>query len=150
MQEKKQREGRKPAGRRLLKIFLSIVLILVLIRIALPYIVLHYANKALAGIPGYYGHVEDIDIALIRGAYQLDNLFINKVDSLTQAQTTFFKVETIDLSIEWKALFHGSVVGEMVVQRPMLRFTKEKTELDQVKQDTTDFRLLLDKFMPLN
>jgi hypothetical protein len=32
----------------------------------------------------------------------------------------------------------------------MLRFTREKTELDQVKQDTSDFRDLLNKFMPLH
>src|SRR6187402_28140 len=65
-------------------------------------------------------------------------------------QTTFFKVETIDLSIEWRALLHGSLVGEMVFERPMIRFTREKTDLGQVKGDTSDFRDLLDKFMPLN
>src|SRR6188472_1955179 len=123
MQEKKKAPGEKRSRkRRLLKIFLAIIIVLVIIRISLPYIVLHYANKSLAGMPGYYGHVQDIDISLIRGAYQLDNLFINKLDSVNQMQTTFFKVETIDLSIEWRALFHGSLVGEMVIERPMLRF----------------------------
>jgi hypothetical protein len=150
MQEEKKSQRKKGPRRRLLKIILSIVIVLVIIRVALPYIVLHYANKALATMPGYYGHVEDIDIALIRGAYQLDNLFINKVDSANQMQTTFFKVETIDLSVEWKALFHGSLVGELVFERPMLRFTREKTDLNQVKKDTSDFRDLLDKFMPLH
>lgn len=98
---------------------------------------------------GYYGHVEDIDIALIRGAYQLNNLYINKVDTNTQVQTTFFHVETIDMSLEWHALFKGSVVGEVVFESPMLRFTRDKTELNQVKEDTTDFRVLLNKLMPL-
>jgi hypothetical protein len=150
MQEEKKSRRKKGARSKLLKILLSIFIILLIVRVALPYIVLHYANKSLAGMPGYFGHVEDIDIALIRGAYQLDNLFINKVDSVTQMQTTFFKVESIDLSVEWRALFHGSLVGELVFQRPMLRFTREKTDIDQVKKDTSDFRDLLDQFMPLN
>jgi len=151
MQEKKKAPITKHLRKkRLLKIFLAIIIILIIVRVTLPFIVLHYANKSLAGMPGYYGHVQDIDISLIRGAYQLDNLYINKLDSVTQMQTTFFKVETIDLSIEWRALFHGSMVGEMVFQRPMLRFTREKTDLDQVKKDTSDFRDLLDAFMPLH
>ena len=149
MRDKKNTAVKKPR-RRLLKIILAIVLVLVIFRLALPYIVLRYANKALAGLPGYYGHVQDIDIALIRGGYQLDNLFLNKVDSVTQAQTTLLKVETIDLSVEWKALFKGALVGEVIFERPMLRFTKDRAEPNDVKEDTTDFRILLDKFMPLN
>jgi hypothetical protein len=149
MQEKISAPEKKRSRKRLLKIFLAIALVLLIIRLILPFVVLHYANKALAEMPGYYGHVEDIDIAMIRGAYQLNNLYINKLDSSNQMQTTFFKVETIDLSVEWRALIHGSLVGEMVFQRPMLRFTKDKTELNQVKKDTSDFRDLLDQFMPL-
>ena len=149
MQRKENTGGKKPSKRRLLKIFLSIAIVLLLVRLALPYVVLHYANKTLAGMHGYYGHVEDIDIALIRGAYQLNNIYINKVDSVSQKQTAFFRVETIDLSVEWKALFHGELVGELVFDRPMLRFTRDKTEPEDVKKDTTDFRMILDKFMPL-
>src|SRR4029079_1737539 len=119
MQKEEKSPGKNHRSKRLLKIILSIVIVLVIIRVTLPFIVLHYANKALAGMPGYYGHVEDIDIALIRGAYQLDNLYINKLDSTNQMQTAFFKVQTVDLSVEWRALFHGSLVGEMVFEKPM-------------------------------
>jgi hypothetical protein len=149
MEGKQNSKGNKPRRRRLLKIFLSIFIVLLLIRLVLPYVVLHFANKTLAGMHGYYGHVEDIDIALIRGAYQLNNIYINKVDTNTQMQTAFFRVQTIDLSLEWKALFHGSIVGELVFDRPMLRFTKDKTEPNQVKKDSSDFRAVLDQFMPL-
>jgi len=45
-----------------------IILVLVIFRILLRYILLHYANKTLANVPGYYGHVEDIDVSLYRGA----------------------------------------------------------------------------------
>ena len=49
--------------KRWLKILLGVLIVLVAFRLALPYIVLRYANKTLAEMDGYYGHVEDIDIA---------------------------------------------------------------------------------------
>jgi hypothetical protein len=136
-------------GTRTGKTIVIILVVLICIRLLLPYVVLHYANRSLASMDGYYGHVDDINIALIRGAYQLKNIYINKVDSVTDVQTTFFHSEVIDLSVEWKALFHGAIVGELVFQRPLLRFTKDKAEPKQVTQDTTDFRIILKKFMPL-
>jgi len=136
-------------GRRGVKIFLIVFVVLLVIRLILPFIVLHYANRTLAKMPGYYGHVQDIDIALIRGAYQLNNIYINKIDTATDLQLPFFRSDVIDLSVEWKALFHGSFVGELVFERPVLRFTKDKAEPAQVQKDTTDFRIMLKKFMPL-
>ena len=98
---------------------------------------------------GYYGHVQDIDIALYRGAYQINNMYLNKLDSASGKQTDFFKVNNIDLSVEWKALFHGSLVGELVFNTPKLVFTKDKAEIGDVKKDTNDFRKILKDFMPL-
>jgi len=135
--------------RRALKIVLIVVLVLAAIRLALPYVALYFANKRLADMPGYYGHIEDLDIALIRGAYQLDSIYLNKVDSNTQKQTPFFSARQVDLSVEWKALFHGSIVGELVFESPVIRFTKEKAEPKQVQQDSSDFKDLKDDFMPL-
>ena len=98
---------------------------------------------------GYYGHIDDIDIALYRGAYQINDMYLNKKDSASGKQTDFFKVKTIDLSVEWKALFHGSLVGELEFMDPKLIFTKDKAELGEVKKDTNDFRKILKDFMPL-
>lgn len=141
--------------RRTAKILIGIVVGIVVIRLILPYVILHFANKSLAGMNGYYGHIDDIDLAIIRGAYQIDSIYINKVDrglegNITAKQTPFFASREIDLSIEWKALFNGSIVGELVFQRPYLLFTKDKVEPKEVVKDSADFRKILDKFMPLN
>ncbi len=131
------------------KILLIVLAVLIVIRIILPYVVLHYANKSLANMKGYYGHIEDIDLALIRGAYKIDSIYLNKVDTVSQKQTHFFSAEFIDLSVEWKALFHGSIVGELVFEKPMLKFSKDKVEPKDLRNDSTDFKKLLDDFMPL-
>jgi hypothetical protein len=127
----------------------SILLLLILLRIALPYIVLRYVNKTLANLHGYYGHVNDIDIHLYRGAYVINDLYLNKVDSNTKQQVPFFSSRVIDLSVEWKALFHKRIVGELEFVDPTLRFTKDKAEPKTVQQDTDDFRHVLKKLMPL-
>ena len=135
--------------KRWLKIFIGVLIFVGILRLILPYVVLRYANKTLAEMDGYYGHVEDIDIALIRGAYQIDSIYINKVDSTTNKQTPFFSASEVDLSIEWKALFHGSLVGEFVFEKPRIDFTKDKVEPKDVRNDSSSFKQLKEDFMPL-
>lgn len=122
---------------------------IVIARLVLPYVVLHLVNKNLATMKGYYGHVKDIDLAIIRGAYKVDSIYLDKKDTVTNKQTPFFAASIIDLSVEWKALFKGSIVGEVVLQEPMLRFTKDKVEPKDVARDSSALKELLDDFMPL-
>lgn len=135
--------------RKALIITVAIVAVIVAARVALPYVVLHYANKTLNEMAGYHGHIADIDLALIRGAYKIDSVYLNKVDSTTGDETPFLAASLIDLSIEWRSLLKGSLVGEVVVDRPLVRFTKEKVEPKEVQKDSSDFRKVLDGFMPL-
>lgn len=135
--------------RRRWRIVLIVVGALVVLRLLLPVILLHFANKRLANMPGYYGHINDIDLALMRGAYMIDDIFIDKVDSTTQARSPFLAADRIDLSVEWKALFQGSVVGELVIEQPQVTFTLDSVEPAQVQKDTSDFKDLLRDFMPL-
>lgn len=138
-----------PRKRRKYIIIGSILLVLIIARLLLPYIVLKYANKSLAEMKGYYGHVEDIDISLLRGAYQLDKIYINRVDSATNTQAAFFSAREIDLAIEWRPLLNGKVVGNIEALHPKLVFSKEKAEIQDVVKDTNDFRKILKDFMPL-
>jgi hypothetical protein len=140
----------KPRQRKIAWIIMGIVILIIALRLALPYIVLHYTNKSLAKMNGYYGHVEDIDIALIRGAYRVDSIYLNKSDTVSGKQTPFFAASAIDLSIEWKALFKGSIVGEVVFEKPTVLFTKDKVEPADIAKDSADFKKVLDDFMPLS
>ncbi|MCC6412064.1 MAG: DUF748 domain-containing protein [Saprospiraceae bacterium] len=131
------------------KIVAIIIVVLVAARIALPYVILHYANKKLASLDALYGHIDDIDIALYRGAYKIDSIYINKKDAVSGKQTKFFASDVIDLSVEWSALFKGRIVGELVFDRPSLVFTKDKTEPKDIQKDSSDFKTVLDGLMPL-
>lgn len=142
---------KKPKKKRLRNIIISIVVILIAVRIALPYIVLKYVNKKLSELQEYYGHVEDIDIALIRGAYVINDIKLVKIGNDQGKKDTipFFKSKQIDLSVQWKAIFKGSVVGEIYVEDPVLNFVKGKHKGEDAKADTADFRQLIKDLMPL-
>src|SRR5690349_11986901 len=142
-----QRHRRK--RNRVFTALLIVVALIVAVRLALPYVILHYANQTLAEMDGYNGHIEDIDLAILRGAYTIDSIYINHVDSATQKETPFMSASMVDLSVEWRSLLKGSLVGEVVVDRPVMRFTKEKVEPKEVQKDTADFRHVLDELMPL-
>ncbi len=131
------------------KIIISVVLFLLIVRLILPYAMLHYANKSLANIHGYFGHVRDLDLSIYRGAYTIKDFYIDKIDSSTQERTPFISSQTIDLSLEWKSLFHGRLVGELEFLNPTIRFTKDKAEPAAIQKDTSDFRKVLKTFMPL-
>lgn len=108
--------------RRLWIILGSVLLLLIIFRLLLPGIVKHYVNKTLSEMDGYYGYVKDIDIHLIRGAYSINGINIQKEES--EVRTPFFSAPTLDLSVEWQALWEGEIVGEIVAVEPKLIFAK--------------------------
>lgn len=51
----------------------AVLLVLIALRVALPFFVTSYVNDSLSRIPGYRGYVDDIDMSLWRGAYGWKN-----------------------------------------------------------------------------
>ena len=110
------------------KILIGILLLLIAVRIALPTIVKNYLNKTLENIEGYTGHVEDVDIALYRGAYRIDGLVLKSTEQ--DSDRPFFSSEGIDLSLSWSAIFDGAITGEIILERPELNFVATESEED--------------------
>ncbi len=99
------------------------LLLMVVLNLALEPVAKHYVNKELGKLEGYQGHVEDIDIALWRGAYKIEGLYIEKIGS--KAPEPFFGANVIDISVQWAALFKGAIVGEVIIDQPKLNFAVE-------------------------
>jgi hypothetical protein len=140
----------KRAGRRKRRWIIvgSIAAVLLIFRLFLPAIVLKYVNKQLGELEEYYGHVENIDIALIRGAYVIKDIKLVKIDKDLSDTIPFFECPRVDLSVEWKALFKGSLVGKINLKEPVVNFVKEEHKGEDLRQDTTDFRQLIRDLMP--
>lgn len=105
-----------------------LALVLVVMRIMLPFWVRDYVNKTLSELDDYRGHVEDVDLALWRGAYKIREIKIVKTSG--DVPVPFFSAPLIDLSVEWAALFHGAFVGEINFVKPQLNFVHAPSEED--------------------
>jgi hypothetical protein len=129
-----------------------IILVLIIARIMLPYFVLKYVNRQLHEMNGYDGHVDDIDIRLIRGAYVIKDIKIWELNNEIYSKDSFpfFSAHKIDLSVEWKSLFKGHLVGKVRMDEPLINLKKKKADTTtNVKADTSDFRSLVRNIMPL-
>ncbi|GAA0879767.1 DUF748 domain-containing protein [Algoriphagus jejuensis] len=119
--------NRKPFYKnRRYQVIFGLVVLLIAFRLYLPTLVKNYVNKVLAELPGYYGHVESIDIALIRGAYVINELYLNKIEAETEIP--FINLPKTDISIEWKSLFKGEIVSEVLLYEPTVNYVSEDQE----------------------
>jgi hypothetical protein len=100
----------------------AVVVLLVAARLALPYAVKDYVNGKLAALDSYEGRVGDIDIHLWRGAYSIDGIEIDKKGGARPVP--FFKSAKIDLSVEWRSLWRGSIVSEATFLAPELNLVQ--------------------------
>lgn len=128
---------------------LILLLLLVAFRIYLPTLVKDYVNKTLTEIPGYYGQVEAIEIALFRGAYVIDGLYLDKVNAKTKVP--FLKFPKIDISVEWKSLFKGEIVTEIIMDSPEIIyvFEDQQTETESTEPNAEDWTKVLTDLVPL-
>lgn len=140
-------------GSRLRKIFIPLIFLLVIIvacRIALPDIVLKYTNKTLKNLDEYTGSIEEIDIRLYRGAYVIRDIYIDKrEEDGKKDRVPFFTAKEVDLSVDWRSLFRGKIVGKINVVEPVVNYTSELQTDKEIESDTADFREILKSMMPL-
>ncbi|MDR6300565.1 DUF748 domain-containing protein [Mesonia maritima] len=143
------KEKRKFYRKKRYQIIFIIVILLIAFRIYLPTLVKNYVNDVLADIPGYYGQVDDIDIALIRGAYVINGLYLDKVNAETK--TPFLNFPKTDISVEWKSLFQGKIVSEIEMSKPQVTYVfedQQKTS-ESGEADTEDWTKALTDLVPL-
>jgi hypothetical protein len=113
--------------RRLLRVTFWLVLLVALTaaitRPFLPRVVLWYANRALNQSPLYQGRIGDIDLHLWRGAYSIRNVRISKTTG--NVPVPFFAAKDVDMAIEWRAILHRKIVGQVVITEPQLNFVDD-------------------------
>lgn len=134
--------------KKIVTITISVLIVaLIVFRLLLPTIVKNYLNKTLADMGEYSGHVEDVDIWLIRGAYVINGLGINKTTG--KVPVPFLIAPKIDLSVEWSALFKGAVKAEVAFVDPTLNFVAGPTKETSQTGAGTDWTEPLDKLLPI-
>ena len=125
----------------------AIILLLIAIRIALPSIIKDYVNVRIDELEGYSGSVDDVDLNLWRGAYEIEDVLLYKIDG--SRKVPFFSTNKIDVSVEWSALFDGSFVGEIVLDSVNVNFVKKGKKSNVEMADTSDWKRTVRDLFPL-
>ncbi len=125
-----------------------ILILLIAFRLYLPTLVKNNINKVLADIPGYYGQVEDVDIALYRGGYVIKGMYLSKGTATTQIP--FLNFPKSDISIEWKSLFKGKIVSEIVMTSPEVIYVFEDQKEEAGEADAEDWTKALTDIVPID
>ncbi len=141
-------KARSHAGWKQWTVWVFLVLILALLgaRLYLPYYVKDYVNEQLNTMKGYRGHVDDIGIALYRGAYTIRGLELNKIDK--GIPVPFLTIATSDISVQWGALFHGKIVSDIHLTRPQINFAVSSSGTSSQTGAGTNWKPLLDNLVP--
>lgn len=126
----------------------TLIVALIGFRLYLPTLVKNQINKTLATIPGYHGHVENIDIALIRGAYIIDKMYLNKVAA--KSEIPFLNFPKTDISIEWKSIFKGKIVSEVFMENPEIIYISEDQKQSKSDANVDDWTKALTEIIPID
>ena len=125
---------------------LVVAIVLVGARLAMPYAIRHYLNLVLAKNATYDGTIGEVDVSLYRGAYTVHEVNVKRRGA--HSPVPFASVPTVDLSIEWGALFHRKLVGKVEFDAPELNFVGGSPEQRQTGTGG-DWWTLVGKLFPV-
>jgi hypothetical protein len=129
-----------PRRRRALWLALAALALLVALRAAAPIALRRYVERVIDGTDAYEGSIRDVDLALLRGAYRIEGLDLRRTPA--PAPGPFIAADEIDLSIEWRALLHRELVGEIHAQGLVVNWLEgESKDPDEAAEDVWQDRV---------
>jgi len=120
--------GKSPPTKRKRRLWLKIpayfILIIVVIvacaRPMLPWAVRWYVNRTLDRNLLYEGKIGDVTLNLWRGAYSIHDIRLVKRNG--NVPEPLFACKELELAIQWDAILHAKIVGQVVINHPELNF----------------------------
>lgn len=103
---------------------LVVLVLLVALRLALPYIVTRHVNNVLSELEGYSGISSDVSLSMIDGAYQIDSIRIFRKNQL-KGQPLLIIPKT-EVSIDWSVVTSGRIVSQVLFSDPSLLITQSQ------------------------
>lgn len=129
-------------------VLISILVLLVVIRLMLPFIAKNQINKLLANdIEGYHGSIDDLSMSLYKGAFNIGHLVIYE-EASEDPETPFISIPFLDFSLDWRALIKGRLVSEIHLDSMEVNLTVLKEE-EKEKEPRLHFAEQLQEFNPI-
>lgn len=116
--------------RKLKIVVISLVALVVVVRLAAPLVAEYLLNEhGLTNLGDYRGHVDDVDLAVWRGAVRLQNVHIEKTHG--REWVDFIVVPVADISISRRALIRGAVRLDISLEKPEINFVDAEDPEDR-------------------
>lgn len=97
------------------------VFLLVVRAVMVPVVQKHLNNYLATFSPSLYFHMNDLDIAIIRGAYTFEGI----TGKVKTQKNNFLTIDQVDVSLAWRELFKGRIVTDIEVNGLDFSYTKE-------------------------
>lgn len=113
------------------KVYLSLIVLglLIGIRVILPSVIEKYANNYLGTFsPIVSGHIDDIDLSIIRGAYRVEGVTVK----LKRMDQTLLTVASTEVSLAWRELFKGKILAD--IETNEAKVFVSKAAIDELKK----------------
>ncbi len=135
--------------KRKIAIVLVLLVLLVGVRAALPMIGKKTINWALSTkMEAYTGSLQDFDLSLYRGAYQLQGLVLQKKNSKLDP---IISVSEADLSVAWRELFRGKILADIIIDNAVVKLSDSQDgEKKQLGNDEKNWRDVLQVLIPVS
>ena len=109
-------------------VLLGLLVLLGIVRLMLPWFVQRYVNRTLDRNEMYSGTIGQVEIHLLRGAYSIRDIKLNKTTG--NVPVPFFSAKRVDFAIQWNALMHHRIVARVLMEQPEMNFVDAPTEQD--------------------
>lgn len=127
---------------------IAIVSCLTTVRLALPYVLITYAENSINKIPHYHATIEDIDVSLWRGSYTIKNLVLIKMNN--KVPIPFFSAKRVNFAVQWSALIHGVMVSKIEAINPELNFVIEPNKKNEQLTIDKEWEQAIQALFPAN
>ncbi len=134
--------------RKFFKILVSMGILLLLVRLALPYIILRYAEYRLNKTSAYQVTIADLDLHLYKGSYVIKNIQLKKRNQ--SIPVPFFAAKTVELAVEWPALLTGHFVAQIDIYDPSLNFLVDPAGRTEQTSISAGWQNTVTALFPLN
>lgn len=101
-----------------MKTTLAVLLLLLAVRIAAPEVMVWYVNSLLQRQQGISGQVQDIDLALWRGGYDIKQIEIFQHND--NGKLPLFSTQRLSIQLSWAKLLKGEIVTTMAFYKPVI------------------------------
>ncbi|WP_413558286.1 DUF748 domain-containing protein [Bdellovibrio sp. HCB209] len=125
-----------------------VLILLIVVRIFLPTGIKYGINWYMGNkMESYKGKIEDFDLALYRGAYSMQGLKI--WEKVKDEKTPLIYIKDIDLSLAWRGIFEGKLLGDLTVDGMKLDLIDSEDKKKKQLGTGEDWKTVVGKLVPI-